>query len=208
MNSVLSIADVYRASHLLKENSARSSKLDFASLRGQLTEISSHRGHPSVTLAMELLSQTHQAGEPAAWIGPSTSLFYPPDAGGWPIDWQALALLRIDDAHQAARGADKLLRSGAFGLVVVDVAGRADLPSPLLGRLLRLSENHDSAVLFLTQKRAESPSLSSLIALRAQARWTQTDPHRLHAHFAVLKDKRRGPGQKIQEVYDGPLGLC
>ena len=209
MESVLSIRDVYRASQLLDEQKRGLAGLDFTALRGRLTELCVDVGHAPVTLAVDLIAQAHRAGEPAAWIGADISLFYPPDATGWSLDWSALAIIRLGNAHRAARGADKLLRSGAFGLVVVDLVGvdGRQIPDPLLGRLMRLAETHDSAAVFLTQSRSSSASLSSLIALRVGARWCQTDPERLRAHFTVLKDKCRGPGRTFDEAYNGPLGL-
>lgn len=206
MNSLLSIRDISRASSLLGRRPTSLARLDIESLRGQLTELSSSRGHASTTLAIELISQAQKTGGPAAWIGPPTSLFYPPDVSDWSIDWSALAVIRVRGAHRAGRAADKLLRSGAFELVVIDLP-EPDLPTPLLGRLLRLAETHESAAIFLTPTPDREASLASLISLRAHARWTDVDVARLRSTFAVIKDKRRGPGRTFSEVYDGPLGL-
>ena len=206
MNSLLSLHQVYRANTLLSRQE-KTSELSLESVRGRLTEISGQHSQAAITLAVELIAQCHRAGEPAAWIGPPTSLFYPPDAAGWSLDWSALALLQIEEAHSAGRAADKLLRSGAFGLVVLDLFHQPTLPTPLLGRLLRLAETHESALLFLTPSAQTSPSLSSLIALRVEARWKEAGPDRLQGEFRVLKDKRHGPGQCLQRSYHGPLGL-
>ena len=210
MESVLSIRDVYRASSLLDDRSSSSPNLDLATVRGRLTELCGERGHPQVTLAVDLIAQAHQGGEPAAWIGSCTSLFYPPDATDWNLDWSALAFIQLQDTRRLLRGADKLLRSGAFGLVVIDLVGldHRRLSDPLMGRLLRLAKTHDSAVVFLTQRPPSAPSISSLVSLRTGARWLQIDPARLRSKFTIAKDKRRGPGRTFCEVYDGPLGLC
>ncbi len=205
---MLPLRHIQLASQLLDARCDVGEYLDLANLRGRLTELSAHRGHPHLTLAVELVAQAHRAEEPAAWIGPTTSLFYPPDADGWNLDWSALALIRLDDSHRRLRAADKLLRSGAFGLVVVDLPDSSTHPpQPLLGRLLRLAEAHDSAVVFLTSTTEDAPSISSLISLRVRARWIEADPHRLRATYAVIKDKRRGPGHRRKEAYHGPLGL-
>ena len=209
MDSVLSIDDVRRASELLDTPRDDALAPDLDALRGHLTELTARRGHPQLTLAVEHLAATHRHGEPAAWIGGSNSLLYPVDADGWNLDWSALAVIRLAGPNRAARAADRLLRSGAFGLVVVDLVGLDDLflPDALTGRLLRLADTHDSAVLFLTRSRRSSPSLSSMIALRIRARWDRTDAARLRLSCTVTKDKRRGPGRAFEEVYDGPLGL-
>lgn len=206
MNSLLSLQDISRASSLLDRRSQHSSKLDIEGLRGQLTEFSSPRGHTSITLAAQLIYQAQKMGGPAAWIGPPTSFFYPPDMMDWGVDWSALALIRVRGSHRAGRAADKLLRSGGFELVVIDLPD-PNLPSPLLGRLLRLAETHKSAVIFLTPTSDHNPSLSSLVTLRARLEWTDIDPSQLRATFRVIKDKRRGPGRIFHEVYDGPMGL-
>ncbi len=209
MKSLLSIRDVHRANHLLNEGSPPSTGLDIEALRGRLTELSVELGHAPVTLAVELIAQSQQIDEPAAWIGSSTSVFYPPDAADWGLDWSALAVLHLHDAHRAGRAADKLLRSGAFGVIIVDLIGfrHSSLPAPLLGRLLRLAKTHDSAAVFLTSSADSSPSVSPLVALRVQTRWRRVDPARLRCDCTVVKDKRRGPGHHFCEAYDGPLGL-
>lgn len=209
MDSLLLRDDVHRASRLLDESTDDAHRLDVDALRGRLVEFTAGRGHPQVTLAVERLADVHRAGEPAAWIGPSTSLFYPPDATDFALDWSALALIQIEDVHRAAMAADKLLRSGAFGLVVLDLieANDATIPSPLAGRLLRLAETHDSAAVFLTDTARATASLSSLIALRARVEWTDVGTGRMAMNCTVLRDKHRGPGERIEEVYDGALGL-
>ena len=208
MKSLLSIADIQRGSHLLREAQG-SPRLDLKRLRGCLTEFSTQWGHPSMTLALDLVAQTQRAGEPVAWLGGKNSLFYPPDAARWRLDWSALALIRLETADLLLKSADKLLRSGAFGLVVLDFVGLAtgDLFDGLLGRLLRLAETHESAVLFLTQRAENTPSISSLISLRAHLQWRHLQDDRLQANLTIIKDKRRGPGRRFQEVYDGPMGL-
>lgn len=210
MDSLLSLRHVQRASHLLDERCDGGKFLDLSTLRGRLAELSADRGHPHISLAVDLVAQAHRAEEPVAWLTPPTSIFYPPDADGWNIDWSSLALIRLRDRRRRLRAADKLLRSGAFGLVVIDLPDTStpSAPRPLLGRLLRLADTHDSAVLFLTNTAERAPSLSSLISVRARARWSDTDPHRLRATYTVIKDKRRGPGHRRKEAYDGPMGLC
>jgi recombination protein RecA len=70
------------------------------------------------------------------------------------------------------------------------------------GRLVTLAQTHDAAIVCLTEKSAETPSLGSLISLRAEAM-------RLHGEITlrVLKDKRRGPGALHRVVCRAPDGL-
>lgn len=209
MDSPLSIHDVHRASELLEESPGGDSPLELREMRGRLVELAARRGHPQISFAVEILARAHRRGEPAAWIGSPTAPLHPPDAAGWTLDWSALAVVHLDDAKSAARAADKLLRSGGFGVVAVDLAGFGSnrLSSPLCGRLLRLAESHDSALVFLTEASETDPSISPMVGLRAHLRWVETGPERLCAELTVVKDKRRGPGRRTVEQYDGPLGL-
>lgn len=204
MASLISLPHIQRATDL--ERPEHEARWELSTLKGKLSELSGQSA-AGVSVALRLIAQTQQGGEPAAWIGSTSRLFYPPDAVGWGIDWEALPIIGLGDARQAARAADKLLRSGAFGLVIVDLPPRAFVPAPLLGRLMHLAETHNSALLFLTQKSPTEDSLSSLIALRAQASWASLNARRLRARLDIIKDKRRGPGHQHLEDYHGPLGL-
>ena len=94
---------------------------NLSSLAGRLTEMSDSGAAPSLTAAAALILQAQQRGEPAAWIGFGNSIFFPPDFAEWGIDLEALPVIRVPDALAASGAADQLLRSGAFGLVVLDL---------------------------------------------------------------------------------------
>lgn len=204
MNALFSIADVHRARRFLREGRRG---FDYLGLRGQVTELASSRGYAGVTQAVELIAQAQAHGEPVAWIGSSSSLFYPPAARGWELDWSALALIQLQGVYETGRAADRLLRSGGFGLVIVDLVAQGSLPAPLLGRLHRLSKTHECALVFLTCKKEGEPSLSALIPLRVQVCWRAIDPWRLLAHIEVVKDKSGGRRDRFERTYDGPLSL-
>jgi recombination protein RecA len=175
-------------------------------LAGRLVELSSWGGGALLTLAFELVLQAQQEAEPVAWITGS-STFFPPDAARCGIDLDALPVIRVPDAACAARAADKLLRSGAFGLIVLDLGTQPFIPPPLQTRLLGLASKHDAAVLFLTEKPGDAPSLGSLVSLRAQAVRSRTGEDKFSCEARVLKDKRRGPGWSHRELRHGPAGL-
>lgn len=109
-------------------------------------------------------------------------------------------------AAAAARAADRILRSGAFGLVVLDL-GRGDVTVGAQARLLGLAERHDAAVLCLTEKPAPAPSLSSLVSLRAGTERRRDGEGVFVCTLAALKDKRQPPGWSVEEVRRGPAGL-
>jgi recombination protein RecA len=175
-------------------------------LAGRLVELSAWGDTAALTLAFELIAEAQHQGEPAAWITATPSTFYPPDAARSGIDLDALPVVRVADAQSAARAADKLARSGAFGLLVLDVHN-GTVPAPLQTRLLGLAAKHDTAVVFLTEKQSDAPSLGSLVSLRAQASRRRTSEDKFSCEARIVKDKRRGPGWSHSEIRHGPAGL-
>ena len=93
-------------------------------LVGRLVELSGQGATATLTLAFGLLLDAQRLGETAAWVAAGPRLFYPPDVAEGGVDLAALAVIRTHGAAAAARAADRLLRSGAFGLLVLDL-GRA-----------------------------------------------------------------------------------
>ena len=181
-----------------------------AGLSGRLCELSAAPNAASavLTAACDLILDTQHAGEPVAWITTTTHIFFPPDLAASGVDLAALILVRVRTAADAARAADRLLRSGAFGLVVLDLSGgAAEVPIPLQGRLVQLALAHDTAVLCLTEKEHDAPSIGSLVSLHGRARRRRLGPDRFAGELEFLKDKRHGPGWTHRAVYRGPDGL-
>ena len=83
-------------------------------------------------------------------------------------DVDALVVVRVPDAQAAARAADRLLRSGAFGLIVMDLNSNPMIPIPLQARLVQQARAHDTVLLCLTSKAREVPSLGSIAADTSQ----------------------------------------
>ncbi|HUJ62050.1 MAG TPA: recombinase A [Kofleriaceae bacterium] len=164
-------------------------------LRGRLVELSARGASAVLTAAVELVIEAQSEGEPVAWLAPGTGTFYPPDVADSGVDLAALA-----------RAAERVLRSGAFGLVVLELGAPAELPTASQGRLVTLAQTHDAAVVCLTEKSPDAASLGSLISLRAEALRARGD-----GDFAItvraLKDKRRGPGWTHATRRRGPAGL-
>lgn len=177
-----------------------------AAIRGRLVELSARGASGTLTAAVELIGEAQAQGEPVAWLTPGTRTFYPPDVAESGVDLEALVVVRAPDATAIARAAERLLRSGAFGLVVLDLGDRVDLSMQIQGRLVTLAQTHDAAIVCLTEKTGDTASLGSLISLRAEALRARD-----HGEFAVtlraLKDKRRGPGWAHTIKRRGPAGL-
>ncbi len=177
-----------------------------AELAGRLCELTAGADSAALTLACALVRDAQLGGDPVAWITARAATFHPPDAAAAGLDLDALVVVRARDARTAGRAADVLLRSGAYGLVVLDLGTDAAMPTPLQGRLVQLAIKHDAAVLCLTEKAPDAPSLGSLVSLRGQARRRRA-PDGFTCTVRTLKDKRRGPGWRWQERHHGPPGL-
>ncbi|NVB78703.1 MAG: recombinase A [Kofleriaceae bacterium] len=178
-------------------------------LRGRLVEVSARGASATLTAAIEIVAEAQQQSEPVAWFALTNSTFYPPDVAESGIDLAALVVIRAPDATAAARSAERCLRSGAFGLVVIDLCGGgagADLSMQIQGRLVTLAQTHDAAVVCLTEKAHDTASLGSLVSLRAEALRVRERPD-FALSVRVLKDKRRGPGFTHTAKRRGPAGL-
>lgn len=179
-----------------------------AALRGRLVELSARGAAATLTAAIEVVSEAQTQGEPVAWLTLTQSSFYPPDAAESGIDLAALVVVRAPDATALARAAERLLRSGAFGLVVLDLGAQAELSMQIQGRLVTLAQTHDAAIVCVTEKPNDAASLGSLVSLRAEAlRSTRAEHGELTVTLRAVKDKRRGPGWTHSMKRRGPAGM-
>ena len=181
---------------------------------GRLAELSGGPTTAALTLTFQLVAEAQKLGEPVAWIGDRSSSFFPPDAAAAGIDLDTLVVIWVPGRQMAPRAADLLLRSGGFGLMVLDLGRSSDVPMAMQTRLAGLARKHQSALLCLTEKSSDVPSLGSLVSLRVEAvRNNKAEENRFICEVRVLKDKRLGlgwrPGDLVWgEVCRAPDGLC
>ncbi len=180
---------------------------DFDEVSGRLVELSAKGAGATLTAAFRLVLDAQRRGENVAWICARPAGFFPPDAAAGGVDLAALPVILAPGLHHAGRATTHLLRSGAFGLVVLDLAPDSELPAPLLTRLTGLAQHHGAAILCLTDKGDEAPSLGSLVSLRAAARREPLPEGGFRCAIVTLKDKRCGPGARYEEACRGPDGL-
>ncbi|HKI97009.1 MAG TPA: recombinase A [bacterium] len=179
----------------------------FATLAGRLVEVSAGGNSAALSVAMRLLAEAQRVGDLATWVSPPDSHFYPPDAATHAVDLTQLAVVHVPEPAQVPRAGARLAHSGAFGLVVLDLAGVTQVPDALLGRLVQQAKRHETLVLCLTRKAAAAPSLGSLVAVRAAALQERSGADRYRCMVTVLKDKRHGAGWRHEEVLHGVPGL-
>lgn len=186
-----------------------------AALRGRLVELSARGATATLTAAIEIVLEAQTASEPVAWIMLASGSFYPPDVADSGVDLAALVVIRAHDATGAARAAERVLRSGAFGLVVMDLGAandprgqRGDISMAHQGRLVTLAQAHDAAIVCITDKTEDTASLGSLVSLRAEAlRVRGATRGDFELTVRALKDKRRGPGWTRTRKVRGPAGF-
>ena len=158
------LASVQKASKLLRPVNDLPGVLTLDRMRGRLTEISTSPSGGSLSALASVLRTAQKSGLLTGWVEAGPTIFYPPDLSFQGVDTSAIvvAMLRPEDALLAA---DWLCRSGAFGVVLVDNPPTL-VSEATLGRLAKLAVSHEVAMVFLTRKAPETPSLGSLISLR------------------------------------------
>ena len=144
----------------------------------------------------------------------SSGGLFPPDLAAAGLDLDALVVVHVptSDVTAGPRATELLLRTGAFGAVVLDLTERA-LPrgTAWQGRLIGLAREHATRVLLLSPRRQDEPSLGALIAVRLEVARARVGPGRFRLDAHVLKDKSglyaRGAPRLDDATRQGPVGL-
>jgi len=199
-------------------------------LSGKLVEIRAAVASARLTAAFGLVIDAQRGGDTAVWITTVHSCFFPPDAAEGGADLDTLAVVRLASAGDIPAAADKLIRSGAFGLVVMDLTPG---PSPTRGhgtrghdaaRLAGLARKHDTAVIALTGGGDSAAPLGPLTSVKGEARRTSPPaPPQLNAgeergeveaigarwgvEIRIVRDKQGAAGWSHVEQCRGPAGL-
>lgn len=179
-----------------------------AEVAGRLVELTGTDSCGVLSSAMLLVRDAQATGELVVWIAVAGRIFFPPDADANGVDLRSLIVVRASDAQQAVRAADRLLRSGAFALVVLDLGADCDIALPQQARLVGLAQKYLSAVVCLTSLSTRHPTLGSLVSLRVRPHMKQQGfEHHFQCELTVLKDKRRGLSWDSRSRYEGPPGF-
>ncbi len=194
---------VFRATHL--KQAAGGGSWELENLVGILAELSEEGPCGALSFAAELIAEAQARNEPVAWVAGPSSIFYPPDLADRGIDLSAVAVIRAGAEAESLVAAEWLVRSSAFGLVIVDLEGEGSVSDAVLGRLLKLAERSLCAVVFRTRKRAAAPSLGSRISLRGCVTRSGTSPFLVD--IRTVKDKRSNSSQRHSRHSHGPSGM-
>lgn len=187
---------------------------------GRLVELSSPSpgAGACTSTAVSLLRRAQREGETTAWVQPRGGPLHPPDLHEAGIDLEALVVVHVpmtkgtEGAAGLCKAAELLLRSGAFGMVVVDLGAlpagaRSASRTSWQGRLLGLSRQHESRVILLTEKPTHADSLGPLIGLRVEPRRTRRADGSFAVEPHVLKNKSGAPVSPAVDYFVGPPGL-
>jgi len=146
---------------------------------------------------VSLVIRAQSLDEPVVWVQPRSGNLYPPDLADSGVDLDALVVVNVPpDPRNMARAAELLLRSGAFGLVVVDLTAGVPRGDAWQGRLSALARQHECRVVLLSEKArgaAEAPSLGPMVGLRVMPARERRAPGRYVLSHHLLKDKLGGP---------------
>lgn len=202
---------------------------------GQLVEVSGGAAAARITTAVALVRRAQLEGETTAWIQPLGGPLFPPDLADSGVDLDALIVVHIPVERGPAgiaRAAELLLRSGGYGLCVLDLSAPAsppasagaplehDLPdmtsrpcpnrlhgSAWQARLAGLARAHASRVVLLTRGSERRDSLGPLVGLRLHPRRERRGPGLFAVRPDVLKHKGGSPAAPVCELRRGPWGL-
>ena len=176
--------------------------LDLSRIGGRLVEVSEAGFFGALSGVCGLMLQVQERLEQIAWIATRKSAFFPPDLAFRGLDIRAITVVKAPEPKAGLQATDTLLRSGAFCLIVVDWSGN-EVDEAVLGRLARLADEKQTAVVFLTQKKDTEGSLGTQVAIRGIVSRTISG----ETEFLVVKDKGAGPPTRQRITFHGPFGL-
>ncbi len=179
---------------------------DWTAVRGRLVEMRADAGAAVLSAVTTLVWQAQRAGEPVAWVHGGTASPFVQDLVAAGIDVGAVVSVRLHRELDALRAAERLLRSGGFGLMVIDIQRGITLGATEAGRLARLADVQDCAVILIAEQPV-SPAAGSLVSLRAEVSRVRLSDGRFERRIRVVRDKRTAREWTVTEVVDGPDGL-
>jgi recombination protein RecA len=177
---------------------------------GRLIEITAAKAGAQMTTAVACLRHAQQQGETAVWIQQQGGSLFPPDLHDSGIDLSALVIVNIPKTagpYGVAKASELVLRSGGFGMVVLDLiesAMKRDVAWQ--GRLLSLAREHHAWLLLLSEGE-HSGSLGPLVSLCIEPRRDRRQRGLFEVSYRVRKDKSGLLSGLVNDCRRGPWGL-
>ena len=173
----------------------------FSSLGGEVIEMPSGPMTCAISFAGDLILSAQTIGEPCAWVYATKSIFFPPDFDTLGVDLNALALIKVDSAQKAAYSAERLIKSGGFGCVVVDLPRESWFSVALQKRIANYVRKERACVLYLIQSTEgeDYERLGSSTSIFAESAPLGDRTHRLRLRkkgrrFECIKERDGTPG--------------
>lgn len=193
---------------------------------GRLIELVGGGASARLTAAVGCLHMAQARGETTAWVQRAGGSLFPPDLQDSGIDLDALVVVQVParaGAHGPVKAAELLLRSGGFGMVVVDLSAerwgvseanvREQRGSALerdqawQGRLLGMAREHQSWVVLLGPSGVRRGAFGPLVSLCLEPRRQRSAPGHFTVEHHVHKDKSGLLGPLLAEGCHGPAGM-
>jgi recombination protein RecA len=183
---------------------------------GRIVEICAAPDGAQTSAAVMVLREAQADGDPVAWVLPRGAGLFPPDLAAAGLDLDALIVVHVPPEQPAAipRAAELILRTGAFGAVVLDLragidpeGAPAEWPrgAAWQGRLLGLAREHACRVIVLSATSDAQGSLGPWVSMRFDVRRRRIAPGRFRVEARVLKDKT-GSARQTRRICAGPIG--
>lgn len=162
--------------------------------RARLVEVSGRHACARTTTAVSCVIQAQARGELVAWVQPKDGSLFPPDLDAAGVDLDCFIVVQVPRAAGSCapiRAAEWLARSGAFGLIVLDLTDAIPPTSSAnwQGRLQGLVRRYDGLVLLLTANAQEDPSSGPLVGLRIEPKRGALHLDQFQVHTTILKNK-------------------
>ncbi len=176
--------------------------------RGRFVEVTGDAATATLTACTQLVLEAQRSKVLTAWIGAEGTSFFPPDLTASGIDVSALPVVRVPDVKRACWTADILLRSGSFGLVVMDLDTVQSLSFSMQTRFIGLTHQYTSTLVALTRRRHDASSLNSLVSFRGISAKRRLGHNFFEWEVCAEKDKQASTQWRHLENSRGPDGLC
>lgn len=158
---------------------------------GRVVELCGARSRGRLTVAAGFVRAAQAQGELAAWVQPEGAGLYPPDLAAAGVSLDELVVIhapRDAGPEAVARAAELLLRSGGFGVAVLDLCAARPRGEGWVVRLGGVARRHGARVVLLTSLDEGSASAGALVAVRATAR-RRFEAERVVLDVEVLRDR-------------------
>jgi recombination protein RecA len=197
-------------SHKFTQEPKRS--FDLTGLAGKVVEFSGWNQSACLSLTIPLILECQSGNKECAWILPSSehggSLFFPPDFAEAGIACSRIPIVRSKNAQDSFAIAEKLVRSGGFGLVVLDLTEGKRVRASTIGRINSMTQRFKTLALCLTRNPPGHPSLDPMISIHIHISVFAAPGRNCTVKATVQKDKTQAPGLNMKWLYETPIGLC